>query len=131
MSKWSGGDEMKTVLSPIARLVRRFGTKFSHSSAVSAHQNKPWKPKLETNPTKDITGLIQQLIPVNDPDLPDGQTRAIAILVIDGSQTLPVPGDYLEADHSRWRIQTILPIGKSRGSHMLEAVLTGQGGKAE
>jgi len=48
--------------------------------------------------------------------------------VIDGGITVPAPGDYLEADNSRWRIQTILPIGKSRGSHLVEAVLTGQGG---
>jgi hypothetical protein len=119
---------MKTVLSPIARLVRRFGTSFIHSPAVSARKNQPWKPGATSDHTIEIKGLIQQFIPVRDSDLPDGQVRSVAILVIDGGITVPAPGDYLEADNSRWRIQTILPIGKSRGSHLVEAVLTGQGG---
>ena len=119
---------MKIALHPIARLVRRHGRVFRVSAATEAQTDQPWKPADATAPATLIKGLIQQRIPVRDADLPDGQTRGIAILLIEGDQDTPIPGDFLEADGSRWRIQTILPIGKSREARLIEAILIGQGG---
>ena len=119
---------MKIALHPIARLVRRHGRAFRYVAAAEAHSTQPWKPAEATAPIIHIKGLIQQRIPVRDADLPDGQTRGIAILLIEGDQDTPSPGDFLEADGSRWRIQTILPIGKSRDARLIEAILIGQSG---
>lgn len=121
---------MKIALHPIARLVRRHGRQFRYVAAAEAHSVQPWKPAEATASAILIKGLIQQRIPVRDADIPDGQTRGIAILLIEGEQDTPSPGDFLEADGSRWRIQTILPIGKSRNARLIEAILIGQGGQA-
>lgn len=118
---------MKTALQPIAGLIRRHGTLFRHKRARSAHPSSPWKLDNQSISSKPIMGVLQQTMPVNDRDIPDGQIRSIAVLMIDKGHLIPRPGDHIKDDQNTWRIQTILPIGKSRGDTLVEAIMIGQG----
>ncbi|MDC1115256.1 hypothetical protein OAT37_00730 [Alphaproteobacteria bacterium] len=119
---------MKTALQPIAGLIRRYGTHFHFRKAPPPHPAAPWKPEQQTASSKTVIGVIQQVQPVRDNDIPDGHTRSIAILMINKGDAVPRPGDHIQDDQNTWRIQTILPIGKSRGDTLVEAIMIGQGG---
>lgn len=119
---------MKIALHPIAGLIRRHGTQFEHEQARPADPSSPWKPDNSIATGNSIVGVIQQMQPVNDRDIPDGHTRSIAILVVDKGNTFPKPGDHIKDTQNIWRIQTILPIGKTRGDTLVEAIMIGQGG---
>lgn len=119
---------MKTALQPMAGLIRRYGTHFQFHKAKAGHLSTPWKPAIQNMAAKTMIGVIQQMQPVRDSDIPDGQTRCIAILLISKGDAIPRPGDHIQDDQNTWRIQTILPIGKSRGDTLVEAIMIGQGG---
>jgi hypothetical protein len=48
--------------------------------------------------------------------------------MINKGDAVPRPGDHIQDDQNTWRIQTILPIGKSHGDTLVEAIMIGQGG---
>jgi hypothetical protein len=119
---------MKIALQPMAGLIRRYGTHFHFYKAKAGRLATPWKPVSQQTAAKTMIGVIQQMQPVRDSDIPDGQTRCIAILMINKGDAIPRPGDHVQDDQNTWRIQTILPIGKSRGDTLVEAIMIGQGG---
>lgn len=117
---------MRSTLLPIIRLIRRHGQNLTLERAAPASLQRPWRTVDHTPSGQTLKGVVQ-MHPANaDSSVPEGGLRGIAVLVVDKPQVMPSPGDYLSVNQGRWRIQTVLTVGKHQESTIIEAILAGQ-----
>lgn len=118
---------MKFNVSPITRLIARYGTEINIINNPGPDPRAPWQPADQIVTLIRTKGLIQEMKPVSDPDLPAGSIRAVAIIELLKNYRQPRPGDRLSALDRHWRIETILPVVSHRGVKLVEVVITSAG----
>ena len=119
---------MAMTMMPIARLITRHGTPITINRTPVADAAAPWRPKTAVLSEAEVRGIIQHIKPSTDPDLTAGSIRAVAVIVLPREIPRPGPGDRLTALDRDWRIETILPVKRHRGTEVIEAVIASPGG---
>lgn len=118
---------MKVDIYPLARLIAQHGADIRVVATPEINREKPWQTETGTQSEITVKGLIQQLSPLTDSDLPHGSIKGIVVMILPASNALPLPGNKVYALDRRWSIETIMPISRHRGMALVEAVLISSG----